>query len=60
MFFYTLTLHCNIEGGAVTLVLGRHLTPVAAGVSRHRLDDLHLVSVDLWVELNTTCLLLVG
>lgn len=44
---FSLTLHGDLEGGAVTLVFGRHLTPVAASVTSDHFDDLHLISVDL-------------
>lgn len=44
---FSLTLNRDLEGGAVTLVLCRHLTPVAPSVSDDHFDDLHFISVDL-------------
>lgn len=46
---FWLTLNRDLEGGAVTLVFCRHLTPVAPSISRDHLDDLHFISVDLGV-----------
>lgn len=44
---FSLTLNRDLKGGAVTLVLGRHLTPVATSITRDHFDDLHFISVDL-------------
>lgn len=44
---FSLTLNTDLEGGAVTLVLCCHLTPVAPSVSGDHFDDLHFISVDL-------------
>lgn len=44
---FSLTLYRDLKGGAVTLVLCRHLTPVASSISRDHFDDLHFISIDL-------------
>lgn len=44
---FSLTLNRDLKGGAVTLVLGRHLTPVATSITGDHFDDLHFISVDL-------------
>lgn len=44
---FLLTLNRDLKGRAVTLVLGRHLTPVAASITGDHFDDLHFISVDL-------------
>lgn len=45
---FSLTLNRDLKGGAVTLVLGRHLTPVATSITWDHFNDLHFISVDLW------------
>lgn len=44
---FPLTLNRDLKSGAVALVFGRHLAPVATGISGDHFNDLHLVSVDL-------------
>lgn len=44
---FSLTLNRDLKGAAVTLVLGRHLTPVATSITGDHFNDLHFISVDL-------------
>lgn len=44
---FSLTLHRDLEGAAITLVFHCHLTPVAPSISGDHFDDLHFVGIDL-------------
>lgn len=44
---FSLTLNSDFKGGAVTLILCWHFTPVAPSISRDHFVDLHFISIDL-------------